>query len=284
MKIFYVSTNEPDYLADCLFHGFYQLLGKDFTHNGRYDLMYKCFTTPEILSNTYGKGFTMWGNLPAYLNENEDIESKIRNRYFDYIVYGSRARCLDYYELVCAYYPKEKIIFIDGEDRTYISQPNGHIYFKRELQTEINGIYPISFAIPKEKLTKEFPQKIKKIADYIPKVTGSGYIYNTEEEYYKGYKESLYGLTHKKSGWDCMRHYEILANYCIPYFPDINNCPVTTMTNFPKELIKRSNELYETDCNEQYEILDRLFIYTTENLTTESLAKYVLDTVSKLNS
>jgi hypothetical protein len=47
--------------------------------------------------------------------------------------------------------------------------------------------------------------------------------YNTEEEYYNEYKKSYFAITTKKCGWDCMRHYEILANGCIPYFLNIEN-------------------------------------------------------------
>lgn len=32
-----------------------------------------------------------------------------------------------------------------------------------------------------------------------------------------------------------MRHYEILGNYCMPHFQDLQNCPVQTMFNFPKK-------------------------------------------------
>jgi hypothetical protein len=32
-----------------------------------------------------------------------------------------------------------------------------------------------------------------------------------------------------------MRHYEILANGCIPFFEDIENIPETTMKLFPKK-------------------------------------------------
>lgn len=40
------------------------------------------------------------------------------------------------------------------------------------------------------------------------------YIFENEEEYYNDYKKSLFAITRKKGGWDCMRHYEILACGC----------------------------------------------------------------------
>ena len=277
MKLLYISTNEPDYLADCLFHGFYQLLGKDFTHNGRYDLMYKTLTTAESLSNSYGRGFTVWGNLPEYLNENDDIENKIKSKYFDLIVYGSFRRRNDYYDLVKEVYEKDKVVFVDGEDDQWVWDSMGHRLFKRELTWNAPNAHPIFFAIPAEKITKNIPSKIKKIADYIPQITGSGYMYNTEEEYYNGYKESLYGLTHKKSGWDCMRHYEILGNYCMPYFIGLEDCPEGTLANLPKELLFEGKKLAENFEEQKYfRILDEVFRYTQDNLTTKHIANYII--------
>ena len=46
-----------------------------------------------------------------------------------------------------------------------------------------------------------------------------------------------------------MRHYEILANACIPYFPDIELCPKNTLALFPKNLILNGNDLYKKYSN-----------------------------------
>jgi len=281
MKVLFVTKGEPDYQNDCVLHGLYSLLGKDLTHTSDYDLMYKQKTTPETLLNTYGRGFTIWGNLPEYLNDNTDIPAKIKKRYFDLIIYGSVRRCVDYYDIAKDHYKKNEIILIDGEDDTYVIDSLGHPLFKRELVNNYENAFPISFAIPEEKIVKSSVEKKKKIADYTPKVSGSGYMYTSEAEYYKNYQEALYGLTHKKSGWDCMRHYEILGNCCIPYFPDIAGCPELTMKNFPKDLVKRGNELFETESDEQQEILQSLFEYTKNNLTTLHLAKYIINKIWK---
>lgn len=145
------------------------------------------------------------------------------------------------------------------------------------------SIHPISFSIPKCKIVSRIYPKTKFISSLIPGDT-STYIYNTEQDYYDEYRQSMFALTKKKAGWDCMRHYEILANGCIPYFPDISNCPKNTMTTFPKELIKRSNELVK---NRQHPSLPlyRLFLdYTKHYLTTEYTAKYVLEKSNHLNN
>lgn len=151
-------------------------------------------------------------------------------------------------------------------------------------------LHPITFSIPKEKLctTQNSNTKTKILSSLIPGDT-STYIYNTEEDYYNEYKTSYFAITQKKEGWDCLRHYEILANGCIPYFINIENCPENTMFFFPKELINKTNQLYnkfqnknindltEEEIKEYYFYQNELFEYTKNNLTTDKIAKYILE-------
>ena len=106
-------------------------------------------------------------------------------------------------------------------------------------------LYPISFSIPKQKICENYNVKTKILSNLIPGNT-STYIYNNEEEYYNEYKTSYFAITIKKGGWDCMRHYEILANGCIPYFLNIENCPENTMYLLQKKIFIQCNTLYET--------------------------------------
>jgi hypothetical protein len=287
MKILYISLGQPDYQCDCVMHGLYSLFGSDLTHTDDYHLMYKEYTNPEILKNISGRGFTIWGNLPEYMNDNSDIENKIKNKLFDFIIFGSIRRHAKYLDLVLEYYPKNKIAFIDGEDDNIIINSNGISLFKRELIFKNKNIYPISFSIPDEKIAKDISNiiKTKKLANYIPSSPGTGYVYVNENDYYNDYKTSFFARTHKKGGWDCMRHYEILGNYCLPHFTDLSYCPENTMTNFPKDMILRSNVLYENEkqnSNEYNDILNFVFEYTKNNLTTKQSALYVIDTLLKL--
>lgn len=145
-------------------------------------------------------------------------------------------------------------------------------------------IYPITFSIPDSKILKEIPNKTKILSDLIPGNMNT-YIYNNEEEYYNEYKSSVFATTTKKAGWDCMRHYEIIACGAIPYFPNIENCPENTMKLLSKDLIKYGNVLYEkyakvsinevnmTECTD---LISKLLEYTRESLTTSKLAEYIL--------
>lgn len=286
MKVLFVSLGQPDYQCDCLLHGLYNLLGEDLTHTDDYFLMYQEHTTPEQLLNSSGRGFTIWGNLPKYLNDKSDIELKIKNKYFDYIIYGSIRRCKDYLNLVVENYPKNKIAVVDGEDDYILLNTNGIPFFKRELLINMPYIYPITFSIPEEKIVTDISkiQKFKILADYLPSNSGSGYVYQSEKEYYENYKEAYFGRTHKKGGWDCMRHYEILANYCMPHFPDLKDCPSQTMFNFPKKQILEGNSIFENGkINDRYyELLNEVFEHTKTHLTTKASAKYLIDTLQKL--
>lgn len=145
--------------------------------------------------------------------------------------------------------------------------------------------FSIQFAIPEEKIVKTLPQKRKDFAFNIPGKKET-YIYQKEEDYYRDYQRSYFAVTSKKAGWDCLRHYEILANGCIPYFLDLDNCPLQTMTFLPKELIKEAMNLKGVsylkidhrlfDTKKYYEILNKLWDYTQKFLTTRALGEYVL--------
>jgi hypothetical protein len=37
-------------------------------------------------------------------------------------------------------------------------------------------------------------------------------------------------------GWDCLRHYEILASGAVPYFTGVEDSPHDVMTSLPKVL------------------------------------------------
>lgn len=138
-------------------------------------------------------------------------------------------------------------------------------------------VHPITFSIPNEKIiTRVNKSKDKFLSSLIPGDLKT-YIYNTEEDYYKEYRRSFFAKTKKKGGWDCLRHYEIIANGCLPLFDDIENCPEKTLALFPKNMMKECHEVYENfDEQKYYDLLERVLDYTRENLTTSQMCKYIL--------
>ena len=146
--------------------------------------------------------------------------------------------------------------------------------------------FPIQFSISETKVIDEVPEKTQDFATVIPG-QGYTYIFNYEANYYNDYQKSYYAVTTKKGGWDCLRHYEILANGCIPYFLDLDACDTNTMAFLPKELIKEAMQLegvsylhidHSKFNKARYlEILKELLEHTKQYLTSKQMAKYLLE-------
>jgi hypothetical protein len=285
MKILYLTKGDHvDYQDDCLLIGLRELFGSDvvdFNKRSHNYISYK----EEAAKKLYGMGMSVTRILPDIEIDRSDITSKIKNKYFDCIVYGSIWRCNDYVEKILDYYPKNKIIAVDGEDETNIHKifDLGVLYFKRELVYKHKRLFPISFAMPTNKINF-IKNKTREIAICDPR-DKSTYIYKNELDYYKGYQEACVGFTTKKAGWDCMRHYEILANGCLPYFINIDDCPEQTMVSFPKQLCKvLITELKQNNTFNVYEKLANKFQeHFLQNNTTKALANNFVNTINKTN-
>lgn len=294
MKVLYVyNFNYPDYMSDCVYHGLidrsiqvYETSYPFYMLDGYYD--------PEF----YGNGFTLYSRLYhlPQVESREEIIEKIRSKFYDIVIYGCvytfewipDRQCLDYLDEVIQYYPRTKIHFIDGSDDTknfaqaYNLDQYG-IVWKRELVDYVYG-NPISFAIPESQIRKNFLNKDELYSSQIIRPTPNSfsnrnnYTFLNEQEYYNAYARSYYGFTCKKGGWDCMRHYEILANKTIPAFFELENCPNTIMTNFPKNIILEVNKYsLKNQVHPNYnELNDYIFEYTKNNLTTKKLVERFL--------
>ena len=234
-----------DYLNDLTFHGLKQLYGKDVTalippihlykenQGGVYNHM---FQTDDVERH-------FWGGMTSFYLLNKDydpivlegtieerkewfdsIRDRIVSKEFDLIIWGSARRCLHLFKDAKKIYPKEQLILLDGNDDTQLLDlaDQGYPYFKRELSDYSNlpsNIKPITFSYPEEKIGRRTKNKTQKRGTVIPGdektyiFRGDGYSFDLEKKYYKDYNKSYFGLTEKKAGWDCMRHYEIMGNY-----------------------------------------------------------------------
>jgi hypothetical protein len=129
--------------------------------------------------------------------------------------------------------------------------PRAHtraLYFKREL-TPLTGWFrsyllvppplaarlpsirrmrEIAFSIPAEKVLSEPPrEKTRLLASHVvdPEVAArlgvaTSYAFRDEAAYYADLQSARFGITVKRAGWDCLRHYEQAANGCVPCFRD----------------------------------------------------------------
>jgi hypothetical protein len=267
-----------DYLNDLLYYGFTELDTVNIVETIPIICLYKQYKNLIDSTQLWGKGFTSCFLLDNDTKDRDSIEQKITNKYYDFIIYGSCSRCLDGYDIISQIYDKSKIILIDGSDDTSLHPLHEtHTYFKRELIYTHKNIIPIHFAIPESKMVSESINKTKLLSSIVP---GAKYSFDIEEDYYKEYRDSHFAITTKKAGWDCMRHYEILANRCMPIFKDLKNCPKNTLTNLPKSLLIECESLIDNFNQHQYDNINHeLFNFTKTNLTTKQLANYVLEKI-----
>lgn len=283
MKILYITKGDHvDYQDDCLFIGLRELFGSDVVDYNKRDHNYVTYDETAA-SKLYGMGMSVSRVLPDIEVDRTDITSKIKNKFFDYVVYGSIWRCNDYLSKILEYYSPNQIVAVDGEDETDIhtSHKQGILYFKRELTENKDGIFPISFSLPTSKINFVKTNKTRPKAICDPR-DRSTYIYKNERDYYGGYAESQFAVTTSKAGWDCMRHYEILGNGCIPWFINLKNCPKQTMVSFPKQLCLNVQEKFEQGIGPEtiYEDYISLFEdHVINNNTTKAEATKFVNTI-----
>ena len=98
MKILYLKTTDPslkhinDFLHDTLLVGLRNRFGDSVVDYPGAWYMYKdeCEKKRVEQKSFWGKGFTLYNILRGYDKiDRENIQSKIKNNYFDYIIYGS---------------------------------------------------------------------------------------------------------------------------------------------------------------------------------------------------
>jgi hypothetical protein len=126
-------------------------------------------------------------------------------------------------------------------------------YFKREL-TPITGWFrsylllaptlasrlpsitamrEISFSIPAEKVLRTPPtHKQRWLARHVVdrEVAArlgidTAYAFSDEAAYYADLRSARFGITGKRAGWDCLRHYEQAGNGCVPCFRNLHRKP-----------------------------------------------------------
>jgi hypothetical protein len=289
MKILYITNHIDiarasggfinDYQNDLVFYGLRELFGDDVVDSTPIISLYKEYEDKIPIQNLWG-GMTSFWLIGDNNIDRTNIEEKIKDQYYDLIIYGAIKRCKNYYDLVSKHYPANKVILIDGNDETELDPLyNKHLYFKRELIEDHKNLLPITFGIPTCKLSIPNKNKTQEYATCTPGQPET-YIFKDEKSYYEDYQKSYYGVTMKKAGWDCMRHYEILGNYCMPYFIELENCPKNILANLPKELLIEGRKLTNNfDEQKYFIILDEIFSYTKENLTTKNIANYILNKI-----
>jgi hypothetical protein len=101
-------------------------------------------------------------------------------------------------------------------------------------------VHPIGLAVPLASVAGCVPKKRRDVAMAAKVVDGprgrvgnskeggfAGYEFGPREEhaYRRSYQRSRFATTKRKSGWDCMRHHEILASGAVPWFEGLAHAP-----------------------------------------------------------
>lgn len=319
------AQESNDNLTDSLFLEAKLRYGDDVYECPWMPHMYK--DSPTELSRLHGYGFGLHKRLESKANvlDVDRAIQMIEGNFFDLIVTDARTQSDWWYsrgispfyhsamkikDAMFRCYPKNKIVFIDGEDqsdRIYTEFVTRSIYFKRERTSDSDLIRPIEYCLPKSNMLSihGIEDKKKMMGAHIP-VKTNGYVFTKEEDYYEDYRTSFFGVTWKKLGWTCPRHCEIIFSSCIPVFPDISECPPNTLTFYPKDLCKKVlesdfvknskhyryqpfHDLYgydnfEFQMNDAQQYLDYLGQFkehALKYLTTESMWNYIIGHVDR---
>ncbi|CAK8987568.1 unnamed protein product [Durusdinium trenchii] len=127
-------------------------------------------------------------------------------------------------------------------------------FFKEEVPFSIPAprlcsgarFLPVSFAIPKEDVLPCVPEKFMDFAPLVPGLEES-YVFPMtsygEMEYKRMYRESRFGVTKRRAGWETMRIYEILACGSVPYIHAANEIPDAALVYVNKTLLRQAQQL-----------------------------------------
>jgi len=326
MKILIFTSDQEDYLSDSLLHGFRNFLGDNAIDFPKKESMYVGYPSLESL---YGRGFTLYGTLSKFPIDRMEITNKLAKGYFDLVIFSCIHSQFGYYMQFLDFLDPKRTVIIDGADSqnvflysgAYLRKPyfwffprlhRKYLYFKRELTPlSIRScsynllpsplkrpiLYPISFSFPEEKIFREVPPKTKMLSSHIvdPEISeripgsSSKHLFSSEMDYYRDLQTSRFGITTKRAGWDCMRHYEIAANGAVLCFRNLLDKPTTCaphgLSTGNCVQYQNANDLFDQIGRMPEEEYQRLVQggreWILEN-TTVKRAKYVIETVRKV--
>jgi len=162
---------------------------------------------------------------------------------------------------------------------------------------------PISFGFPKEKI--KHPEEVQKTKNWIkgivdedlaPYLEGSSsqpigtkkYSFFSESDYYNDIANSRFGVTTKRAGWDCLRHYEIAANASVICFKSLDKKPATCAPHFLDKTnsinYSSSEELLQRVAlikDDEYKIIQLNGWKWINNMTTISVSRRMLEQLKK---
>lgn len=139
---------------------------------------------------------------------------------------------------------------------------------------EEHGVWPISFSYPSEPLPLA-PHPAHLIAPIIP---GLPYSFADERTYLETYAGAFLGVTHRKAGWDCFRHLEILASGAVPLMLDAEGIPGYAMVHYPTDALRAVRDSVSRTGGAPSDTVREAFrAWFGRHLTSRVLARYILE-------
>lgn len=139
---------------------------------------------------------------------------------------------------------------------------------------ERHRVWPVSFSYPGVALPLLDSPKML-VAPIVP---GLPYSFTDADAYLETYRSAYLGLTHRKAGWDCFRHVEIMASGAVPLMPDVDAIPGYSMVHYPKGALERVANLVRTTGappDERTRIGFRQWF--ERHLTSKAMARFILE-------
>ena len=306
LRILFLTDDREDYLADGLLHGLRQLPGVELVDYPRKECMYEggrhCRVAPEF--GVRGGGFSLYGLLkePEGGIDRSFIWQRLAAGWFNAVLVSNVWRqwglLLQWRELLAT----QSLLLLDGDDdqRLYpqsgtrvrqfgigtgltnlLQLPNTHM-FKRELTNRRRklglgfNVHPLAFSIPESLISQQLPNKSQLFPSHIVDRdlsnklgANANYVFADEQSYRSDLANSRFGITTRRAGWDCLRHYEIAAAGAVICFRDLEQKPVSCA---PHGLIEGLNCISYGTSDELLSHIDALNVQQELDLQNSALA------------
>lgn len=146
MNILFLTHSYPNYVPDFLLHGLRKILGSKVVDYPKKECLYHQVqggVWPELYYDTD------WFPKEDDEIDREDIETRLKGGYFDYIICDIRTISL--LDTICKKIGniQARLIFIDGEDSPVKIRPGSYVICRRETDGSDFSI-PLPMALPEE--------------------------------------------------------------------------------------------------------------------------------------
>ena len=194
--------------------------------------------SPRLVQGTLASDFALMRDCPALIHSNSTL-CWIAS-------FLSLEKTHRFIPITGTYASQQLGLIEESRDAVFhVSTLEHEQVYRINIMCDHRDIESLPYSIPDEQIVSSV-YAVDKPDVVSPLVPGDATDYafgiGQEADYYAMYKSSRFALTQKKGGWDCLRHYEILANGSIPIFEELDKCPLDTMTSFPKTLLEAATK------------------------------------------